>query len=302
MNPTKRKFAMQASNVLKPRKIDVHIEAMLRATVGKKLGRVKRGVAKAGIWPLQWFDMEAARITWLGAYEQAIKVLKMKPKEAITYADDIVTRTQASGQLTDIAPIQRTPMGKLLTLFQTFVLNEWNFLSKDVLGYKNPKMKNVQRVKNISRLVLSTALVNAFFEGILKIRSPFPAPEWAVIHALEQGEDDLWKILGSTAKETAEQIPIVGGGIRWYSPWRGMPWPAGIETIGRAAEATIGTILQKKKITTYDAEMVARVLGLPGTSQAMKYIRRRKKGMTHAEAILGVRTDIQQRQKKHFYE
>ena len=298
----KRRFAMDKSNVLRPRMIDVHIESALEGSIQKKFYTTRKKAVQVGIKPLQWLDMEAARATWLGAYGKAKKVMKLAEKEAIRYADDIVTRTQASAQASDIAPIQRTPFGKLATLFQTFVINEWNWLSKDVMGYKNPKMKAGQRAANVGRLVLSTAVANALFEGVLKIRSPFPAPEWAIIHAIEGGEDDALKLAGIAAKEMTEQLPVIGGGIRWAKPWRGMPLPAGHETIRRGL-AMVPKMLDTglAKINKEDVETLGRLLGIPGTGQIMKYLRRRKLGMSHAESIIGVRTDIGTTKKKQKY-
>jgi len=53
-----------------------------------------------------------------------------------------------------------------------------------------------------------------------------------------------------------------------------------------------------KKINQQDIETIGRLLGVPGTGQVAKYIRRRQQGMSHAEAIIGMRTDIQKKKEK----
>ncbi len=90
---------------------------------------------------MQTIDYISAEITWLGAYKKAISPknkggLGLSREEALTYANDTTVKTQASAQLHDLAPIQRSLEGRFLTTFQTFVINEWNFLSKDVFVLK----------------------------------------------------------------------------------------------------------------------------------------------------------------------
>lgn len=303
--PELRKFAREKIPGIRSRKMDIHIEEMLTNPVRKKLGKIKRRVGKVGIAPLQFFDIEAARATGLGAYKRGIAPRKkgglgLSQKEARVYATDTVTRTQASAQPSDIAPVQATAFGKLGTIFQTFVINEWNFLSKDVMGWKNPKMVTRERVTKVARLVVGTALVNALYEGVFKIRSPYPAPEWAIKHALEKEQD--WKqIMGAVAKEMGEQLPFIGGTIRWSTPYR-LAWPAALQVAEGTGKLIDKIVHAKTEFTRRDIETVAKLLGVPATSQVAKYLSRRKQGMSHVEAVLGVRTDIMEKKKKGYTE
>lgn len=295
LKPEMRKFARENIAGIRSRKMDIHVEEMLANAIRKKFGKARRKVAQIGITPLQFLDMEAARITALGAYRRALAPVKkgglgLSQKEAKVYATDTVTRTQASAQPSDIAPIQATAIGKLGTIFQTFVINEWNFLSKDVMGWKNPKMTNAQRAGKVARLVASTALINALFEGIFKLRSPYPAPEWAIKHGLERGKD-AGEIAGLVAREFGEQLPLVGGTIRWTTPYK-TAWPASLQVAEGVIKLVDKIASKKTKMTRRDAETVGRLLGIPGTSQAAKYLSRRKRGMSHLESLVGIRTDI----------
>jgi hypothetical protein len=137
-------------------------------------------------------------------------------------------------------------------------------------------------------------------EGGLGIRSPYPAPEWAVKRALEGGEDDFLKLTGIALKEMAEQLPVMGGSIRYSSSWRGLPLPAAYQTIqelGKIIPKMLDTGFNPDALSKQDLENAARVLGLPGASQAAKYMRRRQEGMNHWESIIGVRVDIPQKKK-----
>ena len=295
----RRSFAMNQSNVLVPRNMDIHIAKLMEDTWRGKVGKIKGKVGEVGIkYGLQFLDLETARATWLGAYAKAKKLYKMPESKAFIYADDIVTKTQASGRLGDVAAIQRSPWGRLMTLFQTFVINEWNFISKDVLGIRNPNITAGQRIAKTTRLVVSTAAVNALMEGVLNIRSPFPAPEWALKHAIEEGKEGK-ELYWTAAKEMAEQIPVIGGSIRWSQPWR-TPLPAALQTGVDAISAAekIFVKASPESLSIYDLETIGKLLGIPFTSQVAKYVRRRKKGLSHAQAILGVRTDAAQSKKK----
>ena len=305
LKPEMRKFAREKIPGIRSRKMDVHVEEMFANAIRKKFGKARRGVAQAGIAPLQFLDIEAARITALAAYRRGVAPVKkgglgLSQKEAITYATDTITRTQASAQPSDIAPIQATAIGKLGTIFQTFVINEWNYLSKDVMGWKNPKMTNAQRAGKVARLVWSTALINALFEGVFKLRSPYPAPLWAIKHGLERGKD-VGEIAGDVAREFGEQLPLVGGTIRWTTPYR-TAWPASLQ-VGEGVIKLVDKIVSKEtKLNRRDAETIGRLLGIPATSQAAKYLSRRKKGMTHLEALVGIRTDVPQGKKGKYTE
>lgn len=282
------------------RRMDIHVAEMQAGNIKRGVGRVRQVAGKIGISGLQYLDIETARSTWIGAYKRAKTPtaqggMGLAEADAIIYARDTVTKTQASALRSDLAPIQRTALGRLATIFQTFVINEWNYLSKDVLGWKNPRMVNSQRATKIARLVWSTALINALFEGVFKIRSPYPAPEWAIIQALEQDKEPL-EIAGAVVKELGEQIPVIGGSIRWSTPYR-TAWPAPIRVAEGASKIIDKMLRGKAPIAIQDLETIALLLGLPGTSQARKYWSRRKQGMSHLQAIIGVRTDVARKKK-----
>lgn len=299
-----RAFAAKNSQHLIMRKkgmYDIHAAMIHQAQLGKKFAGTKQAIAQAGMMPLQWFDYQTAQATWLGAYEMATKKLGMKKnsRRAFTYADDVIVKTQASAQIGDIAPIQRTPMGRFATLFQTFVINEWDMLTHDVLGYKNPYMNMASRSKNIARFTLGSAVVNAVYEGIFKIRSPYPAPEFAWKRGVEEGWTGL-KTAGAMGRELMEQLPVLGGVIRWSTPYR-TAWPAFIQTGFVEPVQMINRLLEKPKLTKDQLEWVGKILGIPATSQVLKYFRRRKKGMSHAEAIIGIRTEGEGKKKSKKY-
>jgi hypothetical protein len=233
---------------------------------GKVFGPVAKRMLKHS---LQMLDMEAAMATWQGAYLRATKQLKYAERKAIRYADDVTIRTQASAAAADISPIQRSRLGRTLTLFQTFVINEWNFMVKDVLGFRNPNVKGYERFKRISRFIIGTTLVNMFYEDVLGLYSPYPSPIKAYFKAVEAGEDTPSAAL-EVGRELIEKVPIISG-ARY-----GAVGPAWLSK-------TAKTIYTGKKIP----ETVATLVGAPGTSEVAKFLRARERGENLYGQIIG---------------
>lgn len=271
LSPAKRRAAMETSKHLITRSYDVAVSDAMRAVKGGKYGKAKKAVGGATLKPLQVLDMETAKATFHAAHQYAMKELGLKGKKAQRFADDITMRTQASAAPSDVAPIQRTPAGKSLTLFQTFVINEWNFLTKDVMGMKNAKVTNPQAFQRVLRYVTAATAINIFYEDCLGVNSPHPTPIRAFQESLEAG-DDIPSATWRATKEVAEKIPVVGGGIRYGKGITGAP-----------AEVVRDFITQK----TIKAENIAKLTGVPGTAQIAKTIRARKRGESTYGQIVG---------------
>ncbi len=82
---------------------------------------------------IQLFDMWTAKIGWLGTFDYA-KDRGMTDGEARDIADRLIAKTHGSAAPGLRAPIQRTPYGRALTLFQTFQLNEFAYIVNEVLN------------------------------------------------------------------------------------------------------------------------------------------------------------------------
>ena len=315
IDPKWTKFAEKNSRHLLTRAYDIQVEEVKRGLIQhaqrpeknpvKRYGKaalreVGTGLTKgalAGLYPLQLLDLGAAYVTWLGFYAKATAPVAkggkaLTGKEARIYSDDWTVKTQASAALHDIAPLQRTPEGRLLTIFQTFVINEWNFMSKDVFGYRVKNMSSKERITNIARMVLGTALVNALTEKIIRVRSPFPTPEYAIYDAIKQGKT-LKETAGLVLRELGESVPVMGGSIRYSTPYKKF-YPAGIQIYGdilQAGQKFLDSFdFSNFKIEDYAS--VGRLLGLAGTGQVEKYVRRRQRGASHFEALLGIRSEL----------
>lgn len=246
-------FALEKSNVLRGRQFETAIQDMANGVFGK-VGRIKKGISETMIkYSLQALDSLTAQATWLGAYDKAKNQLKLVGEEAYNYADDIVTKTQASAAKSDIAPIQRTDLGKMLTLFQTFVINDFNRIVTDVVGI-GTKMPAKERIKKTLTYLTAVSLANYFIEDKLGIPTPFPRP----IKALKESG------VKEAGKELAGQLPIVGGSLRY-----------GGSPMGALSDLGLAIIDKSSGKYTSESwwEIAGKVLGVPGTVQLKKTIK-----------------------------
>jgi hypothetical protein len=308
-SPKWRKFALRNSEVLMSRikgySMDVHMQMAAEGGIGSKFWRGRQAFLEASMKPLQVLDFETARATWIGAYRLAEKMYNKGKsigrnhrlfKQAVRYADDVVVRTQASASIWDVTPIQRTTHGKFLTMFQTFVINEFDFLTSDLFKYKNPYVNMSGIGGNLGRLAIASGVINYFYEGVLKMRSPYPAPEVAYMRAIKQEKTDL-QIAGMMAQEMLEIMPIVGGTFRWSTAWK-TAMPAYPQTTFIDPVQMMIRLFNKPSITADQAEWIGKMAGVPGTSQGFKIWRRLKRGQTWVEAVLGVREEIKKKKRK----
>lgn len=247
------KFALEHSNVLKGRQFDTAIQDIANGVFGKT-GRLKSKIAEWGIKPLQVLDSLTAQSTWLAAYNRAVTQLGKVGRAAYNYADDIVVKTQASAARSDVAKIQRSTLGRMATQFQTFVINDFNRIMRDVLGIGNEAMKKPEVIKKAITYLAGVSLWNYLSEDVLGIPSPFPRP----IKALkEQG-------IMEAGKELSSQIPVIGGALRY-----------GTGALGAAVDLT-QQIFQKVNGKYTPAswwELAGKVFGIPGTVQLKKIIK-----------------------------
>jgi len=225
-------------------------------------------LAKQGLTPLTVNDMFTAESVWHGGYRYATQHLNLKHKPAVRWANDLVTRTQASAARHNLAPIQYTALGKAMTLFQTYVIQHWEWLTKDVMGYKTAVV-NPDRALIMLRYMLASTAMSIVFEGLLGQQSPFPTPLTAFINEYNDN-GSVGKASLLALRELAEPIPIVGGAFRWGSS----PAGAVITAVQELAEISQ---FEEYGWKPYTWEVVGKLLGVPGTSQAAKVYRKHER-------------------------
>jgi len=238
--------------------------------VGKALGsleKVKTDIGKKVLETTVFLDPIARQITWEAAHHHGKTKLKLSGEKLRQYADDITVKVNASSSVVDIAPIQGSLLGKALTLFQTFVINDWNLFTKDVLGIRNRNLTNKEAFTRTFKYILATSLITSIFEDGLGTTSPFPTPARALYKGIKEDKDPF-RIGLDVTKELLEPIPVIGG-MRYGSTMLGPT----AEVVNEISKQLTDDPFKKNIL-----ELVVMVGGVPMANQVYKMIKAGKRG------------------------
>lgn len=294
------RFAQAHSKILASRTFDQSLSELWGYV--DKAGRNENAIHKAyeqlmkagkfGMNLLKVFDELTATATWWAGYERAKRIgvervleeMNLSSNKVIDknelfyrYADEIVLKTQASGSAGHIAPFQRTLTGRTLGMFQTFVLNEWKLTYETFFRPIKNKKLTFNDVEKMFRFLFWTTLFNQFYEEVLKLRSPFPTPIREYKLARKEGYSPI-QALGIGVRDMAESVPLIGGTIRWSTPYKTM-LPALFQEYVDISKG-VGKLFATWDLSKFKAEdysAIGKILGIPATGQVEKMIRRSKK-------------------------
>jgi hypothetical protein len=282
--PSNWKMALKESNVLKSMVMELDLGD------GKMSWRtpIKSG-AELGMKPLQWLDSQARVGTWLGAKEYGA-ARGLKGKELINFADDVVTTTQASTLAGDVAPLQRTTVGRTIGQFQTFMINDWNFMTRELFGRGGGKPLIAEKgaleagtLRKTVRYALAAMLLNEVYKAG-NLRAPFPDIPGAVKAGMDEGDNAL-QIGWAVAGEFAEKLPFVGN-IKYG---KGLLPPV-VDTANKLLVESgkdVDKFLEEGETPINTIEGTARLGGLPGTNALAKYLRAKERGEEGWNAAVG---------------
>lgn len=178
--------------------------------------KVRDPIAKTGMMPVSAIDFVTASATWYGGYRQGMKRFKGDQKKAFRYADDVVVETQGSATTADRAPIQRSDLGALVTTLQTFALGNWDFMARDIFGWKNPSLKTSTRVARMTKVLVGMTALGYVFENLIGINSPMPNVVGTLMKGIKDDED-LDVLARNIALEIVEVIPGLGSIVKFQS-------------------------------------------------------------------------------------
>lgn len=222
-------------------------------------------------------------------------------KEAWDYANNWMVKIKGSATVNDQPIVQYSALGKLMTMFNTFTINNWNHLAVDVFGSKSVE-RTPDRVARVTRLLVGTALVSAISQTGLHIHSPFPSPEYDVVSNWKQSRDEIDPMTGEhrpllqslagagvdTIKEMGYQFPVVGNMLRFSGP-SGFAYPPPIQ-VAQDAYKTVEKLVLRQDLSHMDAtdlSAIGRTMGLPGASQTVRFITGILKGQNVPDALMG---------------
>lgn len=250
------------------------------------LGKFHEKAGNAGLWLMKQMDYITAKASFIAARDYALnKGLGMK--DAINWADDVVAKTQGSTMKGDTAPIQRSNLGRTATLFQTFVIANWNTLLRDVSGVLGDKPLVAKKgdlsagtARTALRFVVGAAMANSLYDA-LGMRKPYPSPISTVLEGVEN-DDRPFKIAWDTLKESAEMMPLAGN-VKFGGSFLSKPIVTlhNLMTGGphrKTVQAELENLEEEGEFPPFIGESVGTLLGVPGTGQIAKSTRAAKRG------------------------
>ena len=200
----------------------------------------------------------------------------MKEQDLADYADDWTLRTQASGAIEDLAPIQYHTVGRAFTMLQTYAINLGGFVVQDVLELHKGKQSLLK--KTVMRRALALLLVNETFGALyeylfpqvikgttgwdVNFYSPVPTPFTEAYRGfLKNGMsmNTAW----DGVKETFEYMPI-GSSIKFGSN----PLGPAVEVLGEFSRAMSGKgRMSRDERSELIVESMGRFYGWPVSAQ-----------------------------------
>lgn len=268
-------------------------------------GRGWKKAGEIGMAPLQMMDMVTAEIAWRGAYKKAMEGnadglmgVKGNHQRSVDFANSTVARTQGSTQRADITPFQRGQFGKVASVLQNFVINEWGFVTTDLMGLKSADKGNPEHVKRAVRFMIGALLVDWFYEDVLDVPSPLniAASPMHFIRPAKKEYDksgNLVKTAGAVLQAAGETLPIVGRGFTPYGAGGG-----GAASISTAQDVVKG--VRKASFEDF-IDAAGSLAGIPGSFAAARGMRIQKKGGGFLDQVVGSRQEEKKSTGKKTY-
>jgi hypothetical protein len=303
----KKSVPINESDVLAAAVLDASFTDLGTSIGGSKLQKLQAGTIKSASFFMKNLDYAAREITWRAKYKELqprVKKGKMSKEEAIRRADETVIRTQSSGAPGEIAPIQRSAIGKMLTLWQTFTIGHINWLAKEVMGIKNPEATPVRTASRVLRYLIGMSALGYVFEDLIGIQAPGPAPIQALKREIQAGEKDPFKLALTTGREISELVPF-GSSIKFGSSVFG---PV-VDFLGQVTDIAAGTGFFDKDVLAKakggDVKSIVKVLevagklgGVPATAQVAKAARGLLRDENLLRAMIGRIPEVKKPSKK----
>ena len=284
LSPFEIKRAARESNILTtrtPEEILIEAQRIYPFFKGLKGKTVAKGWAKIkriGSRGLLFTDSLVSYLTWLGAEAKGKALYKKLPKDqqhrvsikefSQNYADDITVQCQGSAARAARSPLQRHAEGKFITTLGTFTIANFDFITRHLMGIRNPDITKPQVVASAMRFILASAIISSIFADTLQLKSPIPTPIDAFRESLET-DSSTRKAFQASVIELLEFIPIYGGKYKFDS-----------ELMGPVVDQLV-------KLGKGDYSSLGRLGGMPGYQALWKAYRAERQGGTAIDIIMG---------------
>lgn len=288
------KDPIKRSNVLATRKADAFINEIVDHKLSNKFLQALYLPKDKALTAMQFLDQVTATATWRTAYEAARK--SFSEAQAIRMADEAVVRTQGSGFVGDLSPVQMNAVGKAVTLWQTFTINHMNWIGREILNIKHPERHPKETARRVFTYLTATALANSLFEDIMGIQSPQPAPIKEMIRAMDEGHSDVG-VAYRGLLELTELMPVMSS-----LKFGASPAGAVAEFMNQLSDTASGDLPKAldgdKKAAKRVAYVGAKLLGFPGTQQIKRLDQGTPLGFPINKKSTGSRVSAKRRKRR----
>lgn len=260
MNPRNMKIAESLSKVLDARSLDAEIKG-LSARMDAE-GPVKGGLRYAKdklMIPASLLDHGMSYYTWWAGFKEA-QGKGMSLEKAARRADEVVLKTQGSGDIGHIAPIQTTTEGAFVTMLSTYKIAFGNFVWHEML--KNPDRPTFAKLKTAIITGATMTALNEVYKA-MGMATPGPDPVRAYNDARDKGFDPF--LSGAEAAKHFIGETVAGSQERGIS----LPATSVVNSLIMASggpEALPGEALNA-------AGVVAGAMGVPGITAIKRAIK-----------------------------
>ena len=227
------------------------------------------------------FDAFTATAAFLGAETHFIRKNQNKAKyknnraqleaDAVRFADNHVIKAHASVSDIDLSAGQKTDKGKLLATLQTFTLNQWQYITQDLMGVG--MKKTPENFKKVFRYVLAGVASGVFWNEVAGVGDPEPEPAREFLkEGLGVGKPIKTKgkieipgnVVTGTVKalyEIMTQVPFFGGAR--YGGIGGFTYDWFTKAVTSGAQGS----------GWYMGEQVSKVAGIPQSHRVIRTIK-----------------------------
>ncbi|MFT4197502.1 MAG: hypothetical protein QM601_06260 [Pseudoxanthomonas sp.] len=160
---TLRRYVLEASPFMRKR-VQTHVEAVEQVVSAQagKFTRTRAEMIRRGYWMIGQVQSLVDITTWLAAEKQGMGKFDGDVAKARRYADDVVSRTQGSGEFIDKTALQRGTLGDNVRqseyLRATTTLMGY-LIAKQNIGYEVVKTANLRSVRSAGRMATQLALL-----------------------------------------------------------------------------------------------------------------------------------------------
>jgi hypothetical protein len=280
-----RKFVERNSNLI-TREYDIVQQALADAVLSKNPAELHAWATKKTLSGVKYADMATSGYVWYMKYLEG-RGLGLNRKAASRRANLETVKSQGSAASHDLPKVQKVSLGRAVTLFQTFNINQLGAMVNDIMGFNRPVDARIPVKRRLAQTVAALTMieaVNVAFEEGADMESPLPAPFLSLYKSLAGGKS-IPGSFGSVFKEVAEYIPVIGGAVKFGGSFGG-PIADTIEKLLDLQRRTEGREMSDKEVD-YMVELLFYLGGAPGSRQFYRYKKSREKGYGVVQSLLG---------------